>query len=150
MKRQATWRWRQSIIVAAVCAPTVALAMLFVVERGAHGADTATSAPSITAAQQEPTTNPPVMPRAGGETPMPDPFTAPPRGPVQGEWSYNQLSVDDRAGMDRERAETAKRDWASTHAGFERAVGEQAKRAAATSAARQLGIDNLGGLGVVP
>jgi hypothetical protein len=81
---------------------------------------------------------------------MRDPFAPFDNGPVEGRWDYAMLRLTEQQDIDRERTNNARANWTSTHDGFRSALAEQAKAAASTAAARQLGIDNLATLGVVP
>jgi hypothetical protein len=81
----------------------------------------------------------------GSETPSHDPFTPHDTGP--GSWSLRDLSPEERAVGERGRDVNG---WHSTHDAFATAAAERAHRAAADSAAAQLGVDNLATTGVVP
>jgi hypothetical protein len=142
---------RKSIIAAALCAPPVALVVLFFVARGAKAeGTTATTSAAAGATAAEPTITAPTTPTRGNETPMRDPFAPFDNGPVEGRWDYAMLRLTEQQDIDRERTNNARANWTSTHDGFRSALAEQAKAAASTAAARQLGIDNLATLGVVP
>jgi hypothetical protein len=105
-------------------------------------------------AATEPITARPVTPAHGWETKPRDPFAPYDIGPGKGNtskkpfWQYADLNAEEKAWADK-NADTSK--WQPIHDAFAAAAAEQAQRAAASSAASQLGIDgNLAGLGVVP
>ena len=68
-------------------------------------------------------------------------------GPPEAAWSYEQLSSEEKAIVDRGRDTTA---WQQVNDLYAGAAREHAKEAEATLAARMLQIDDLGDLGVVP
>ena len=142
---------RKGMFAVALCAPTAGLIVLFLVSRGASAevsAPDSSAAPN--AATGEPTTVGPSTPMRGNETPMRDPFAPADSGPPEGRWEYATSPANQRADIDRERAANQRVNWTATHNEYANALAEQAKQAAATAAARQLGVENLGTLGVVP
>ena len=113
-------------------------------------------APVTTDAVAEPTTGQPSAPATGDETlpkdpfspygvlPPPDPKAAAPSNPI---WRYTDLSLAEKEVADRGRDVTG---WDATHNAFAAAVALRAHDAAATSAASQLGVEDLATTGVVP
>ncbi len=89
----------------------------------------------------------PSVPAPGDERPMKDPFTPYDVGDPSAAWAYEQLTPAEQVVADRGRATGT---WTATHDAYGSAGAEQAARAAAESAALQLGVDNLGAIGVVP
>ncbi len=90
--------------------------------------------------------DPGVMPNPGSESHPKDPFQPYDTGPGAA-WTYNDLSPADRAVVDKNRDAS---QWGPVHAAFNTAVAEQAQRAAASSAASQLGVLDLALTGVIP
>jgi hypothetical protein len=84
---------------------------------------------------------------ASTPTPPPPLFAPTDPGPADALWSYNKLSQQEQAVIDRNNSQTG---WDSVNNAFGAAVKERAGQAAAQSAALQLGISNLGNQGVVP
>ena len=148
------WKYlsRKSIVTASVCAAAAILSALFVVARGASAEATATttSVANLGATTIEPTSLAPTVPNRGSEAPMRDPFAPFDSGPIEGRWNYTSLRPSEQQDLERERTTNARTNWVTTHDGFASALAEQATAAASTAAARQLGIDNLATLGVVP
>ena len=142
---------RKGMFAVALCAPTAGLIVLFLVTRGASAEVATPDSSAVTpAAIGEPTTAGPSTPLRGNETPMRDPFAPADSGPPEGRWEYATSPANQRAEMDQERAANQRVNWAATHNEYANALSEQAKQAAATAAAQQLGVENLATLGVVP
>lgn len=92
-------------------------------------------------------TGQPSMPVPGDERPMKDPFTPYGTGAPSAAWAYEQLTPAEKVVADRGRALGA---WPATHDAYGSAGAGLATKAAAESAALQLGVDHLGTIGVVP
>jgi hypothetical protein len=95
----------------------------------------------------EPITGTPALSAPGSEAPPHDPFTPYSIGDAEAVWTYSDLTAAEQAGADRGRDTTG---WKKTHDAFASAATARARQAAASSAAAQLGIDNLAATGVVP
>jgi len=67
-------------------------------------------------------------------------------GGTQAIWTYESLSPEERAVVDRTSGADG---WSSTHDGFAAAAFERSKKARAQAAEHQLGVDNLELSGVV-
>lgn len=83
----------------------------------------------------------------GDEAPPRDPFTPYDTGPPEARWSYESLSAEEKAVVDRGRDVTG---WDAIHSAYAAAAREAAEAAKATAAATQLGVEGLDELGVVP
>jgi hypothetical protein len=98
-----------------------------------------------TTSTDEPITGQPVTPAPGSETPIRDPFSPYATGGAAAEWKSSALKPSDQATATRDANSQAR-----TNNAYATAITEQAKRAASASAASQLGVENLPGIGVVP
>lgn len=112
-----------------------------------------TSAPAPAAAP-EPITGMPAETAPGSESPPLDPFKPYDVGPSPLDdspkplWSYSDLTAAEQAQLDTGRDVTG---WSQVHSAFNTASAELARRAAASSAAAQLGAPpHLATIGVVP
>jgi hypothetical protein len=94
------------------------------------------------------------MPSPGSETTPKDPFALYDIGPGPDAktpkpfWSYDDLSPAEKAVAEKSKNDA--KNWPAIHDAYNTAVAEQAQRAAATSAASQLGVNDLALTGVVP
>jgi hypothetical protein len=98
---------------------------------------------SAAGAQPEPTTGPASVPNPGSETGPLSPFEAPPELP--GALQFENLSPAEQAAVEAS-------DWPNAeqvHAAFSSATSEAAQRAAAIEAANTVGLEGLGGNGMV-
>lgn len=105
------------------------------------GSDTSGSAPDVVL--------PPVdmlaQPVPGSEPPVRDPFLPYDTGPNP--WSYDQLTADEKAVVDRGRDTTG---WSQTHDAYASAAREAAQAAQVATAQHQLGLQDGVTTGVVP
>lgn len=92
-------------------------------------------------------TGQPSVPKPGDERPMRDPFAPYDLGDPSTAWPPQDLTAEERAVVDRGRDVGT---FSATHDAFGSAGAELAMKAAAAAAARHLGIDDLGAIGVVP
>ena len=119
------------------------------------GASSSAPAPTGTgvAAAAEPITDTPATTAPGSATRPKDPFAPYAIGPGINDtspkptWSYADLNAAEKAVADTGRDTTK---WNAVHNAYAVATSEIAHRAASSSAASQIGVDNLAGLGVVP
>lgn len=79
--------------------------------------------------------------------PTHDPFAPFDVGPPAGVWSYDQLSPEEKAVVDRGR-DTA--EWARVNEGYNAAIRQQTAQSNAAMAGRMLGLTNAVEAGVVP
>lgn len=89
-----------------------------------------------------------MQPLPGSETKQKLPSEPYDIGPPEHAWKLSQLSSEERAAVERGRAAGLAR--AGMQEAITLAAKEQSKRARAEAAQHQLGIDNLGEIGVVP
>jgi hypothetical protein len=100
--------------------------------------------PTILSGTPEPTLQTATTNAPGDETVHKDPFTL---FSAEGGVPYEELSVDDKAGVDRLREIPGQRQQNDA---FAQAVREQSVRARAEAAQHQLGLEALDQIGVVP
>lgn len=89
----------------------------------------------------------PITPKPGNEAPPRDPFTPYGVGGSQAEWRYEDLTDEEKEVADRGHETDA---WGATHEVWEHALQERSRGARAEIAGRQLGVQNLSSLGVLP
>jgi len=92
-------------------------------------------------------TGQPSVPNPGDERPMKDPFTPYGIGDPSASWTYAELTAEEKAVADVGRDV---RTFPAVHDAYGSAGAQLAVKAAAAAAAQQLGVDNLGTIGVVP
>jgi hypothetical protein len=97
----------------------------------------------------EPITGDPVMPNPGSETKQKVPSEPYDVGPPEQVWKYDQLSPAEQEAVERGRAAGAARAGKMDEA-LSRAAKEHSKRARAEAAEHQLGVYELGRMGVIP
>lgn len=93
----------------------------------------------------EPITGEAVVPNGGDETPTKDPFAPYDIGPPEEAIRYDELTPEEQA-----TANGARNLDARVLDGYRSAVLQRSGAVAAEVAARQLGVDNLDAVGVVP
>ena len=104
-------------------------------------------------AAPEPITGTAITPAPGSQIAPKDPFQPYSIGPATGDkspkpfWSYEDLTAAEKVVADKGRDTSA---WPAIHSAYNTAVAEAAQKAAASSSAAQLGVDNLATTGVVP
>jgi len=124
---------------------TVAILLLLVVAAGSD----VQSAPTLppTEATPEPITGVAETSPPSGEPPPFDPFKPYAIGGPEAAWKLSDLTTAEQTVAQRGLTTTG---WSATHNAFASAVVQRAQHAAASAAAAQLGVDNLGTTGVVP
>ena len=136
-------------------AALVAVSFFFIASSRSDVAPTVPTLPPPTPGlgMAEPITGTAVQPAPGSESQLKDPFKPYDIGPSaldkspKPTWSRSDLTAAERAVADKGTDVTG---WDTIHNAFGQAAAERAHEAAASSAASQLGVDNLGTTGVVP
>lgn len=141
------------VVIKALLGGIVLASSLLIVKVATSHGDSAVSPPFPSEAPAEPITGSPVTPAASSEPPAQAPFTSYPPGPApttktpKPYWHYEDLSTDAKAALDAAREVTGRAETANA---FGAAAAERAHKAAGEAAQHQLGVDNLGTIGVVP
>ena len=127
-----------------LCCAVIAIVFATSISRSDSGDSTTEGSPTST---DEPITGQPVTPTPGDESPPRDPFAPYDIGGPEAAWSHESLTAEEKAVADRGRDV---KGWAGVNDGYRQAAMARAAEAAAEAAALQLGVSDLGGIGVVP